>query len=301
MSDENELAEVLDDMHDRARDLIADTCWCAFANILEGGIQVIRDGLGKANGITITCRISTGPWAGSEVAALCGQPLGSGWDVRALKPGSRVLLNFLDGRLDGTVVAVATVPGGAKDPVPESIAAVALTPEQLEREEVHAPPKGVGVRYYMRGAAFVVRLKGTQDGFAGELYIEADDQAASPDGQNGTFIRLVRASDGKFAVKLRDAAGAYVEVHDGTVTCGSPDGLNVTQLSNDGFIVGAKKITLKASEDLTCLGGSGIYLNYPDTAGPPSATNGGVVFGKNLPPGAIAGLADVSKTVFVGA
>lgn len=260
MSEENEIAEVLEDMHDRARDLVADTCWCAFANILEGGIQVIRDGLGKANGITITCRISTGPWAGSEVAALCGQPLGSGWDVRALKPGARVLLNFLDGRLDGTVVAVATVPGGAKDPVPESIAAVALTPEQLEREEVHAPPKGVGVRYYMRGAAFVVRLKGTQEGFAGELYIEADDQAASPDGQNGSFIRIVRGPDGQFAVKFRDAAGASFEAYKGEASIRSPNGENVLRVSDTGGAFVGKRFDVTA--DLIKLDGMTL-VNVP--------------------------------------
>lgn len=281
MSDENEIAEILEDLHDRARDEIADTCWCAFANIVDGGIQVIRDGVGKANAITITCQISTGPWAGAQVAALCGQPLGSGWDTRALKPGARVLLNFLDGKLSGTVVAVATVPGGAKDPVPESIAAVALTPEQLEREEVHAPPKGVGIRWYMRGAAFVVRLKGVAEGFAGELYIEADDQAASPDGKTGSFIRIVRGPDGAFAVKMRDAAGASFECYKGEASVRSPNGENVFRVTDTGGAFVGKRFDVTA--DLIKLDGM-VLMNVP--AGAPIIPTMAALRGVSGPTGA---------------
>jgi hypothetical protein len=207
-------------------------CWSALGRVADDDpTYVFHDG--DSNGATVTCQVLTGPFVGAEVAAMISTPLGAGFESRPLRSGQRVLLHFLDGRLDGHVVAAANVPGGKENPLPEAIAGVAVDEGALQNEHLIAPPKKVNIRYYIRGGAFLVRLKGNKEGFAGEFYVEGDDGDAK--GFHNTFIRLVRdPGTGKLAIKLKLADGTAIELSNGVASMTSPNGKNSIQVSDKG-------------------------------------------------------------------
>lgn len=288
--DYNELAEALEqDPSDGGGRL----CWSALARVVdESPVTVFSDG--DASGINVTCMVVSGPFVGAEVTCMVGGPLGGGLESRPLTKGMRVLVHFLDGTTRGGAVAVASVQGGRENPLPKAAAGVDIAGGKLQDAIVTAPSKRVGIRNYLRGAAYVIRLKGTKPGYKGELYIEADDQANSPDGENGTFIRIVVDDDGCACIKLRDAFGAFVQVYKGKVLAQPPDGESTLQLSNDALDYNGKAFNVTA--DTIKMDGA-IYLNLPPGV-VPSAAAGCAIIAKAG--GAIAGAADISKTVFIG-
>jgi hypothetical protein len=271
----------------------AQPCSAALARVVdESPTHVFHDG--DENGMNVRCMVLTGPFVGAEVVAMVSCPVGGGFESRPLRAGMRVLVQFLDGWVDGLVVVTASVPGGKENPLPKAMAGLAVDEGGLQAAQLVAPPKGVGVRYYVRGAGFVVRLKGTKPDFKGELYIEADDQANSPDGQNGTFIRLVVDQEGNACIKLRDAYGAFVQVYKGKILMQPPNGESTFQLSDDGLDFNGKAFNVTA--DLIKLDGT-VMLNVDPTT-PPVLPNGSAAFAKAG--GSLAGVAEVSKTVFIG-
>lgn len=242
MSDESELAELLaqDPNREAAR-----TCWSALARVVDDDPTFVY-GDGDESGMTVKCMILTGPFAGAEVPAMVSCPLGSGTELNPLRGGNRVLLQFMDGNLDGLIVATASVPGGAENPLPKAMAGIAVTEEGLKTNRLVKPGKRVNLRFYIEGAAFLVRLKGAQEGFAGELYIEADDAKNSPDGKNGTFVRIVRDASGSFGIKARTAEGAYVNLLKDTVSASSPSAESQIIISDEAVDITAKVFRLNA-------------------------------------------------------
>lgn len=269
-------------------------CWSALGRVVDDDPTFVY-GDGDESGMTVTCQVLTGPFQGVEVAAMVASPLGSGVKMSPMLPGTRLLLNFLDGDLDGLIVATASVPGGKETPFPKAAAGMKLDEEGLAEAEIDAPAKGVGKRFYIRGAAFLIRLKGAQDGFAGEFYLEADDAADSESGENGTYIRVVRdPSTGKFAIKLRDATGASFTLVDGAGILASPNQENTIQVDDDGVHVNAKLFEVNAP---TCRLDGSIFLAYPPGV-PPNPSLGGAVVAQVG--GAVAGVAGISTKVFIG-
>lgn len=285
------LAEALEqDPHKDSRE----RCYKALARVVDDEPTYVWQE-GDSNGMTVRALLLTGPFLGCEVVAMISCPLGGGFETRPLRAGQRILIDLLDGRPDGICVATASVPGGRENPLPKAMAGLAVDEGGLQAAQLVAPPKGVGIRHYVRGAGYVIRLKGTKPDFKGELYIEADDQANSPDKQNGTFIRLVVDGEGNACIKLRDAYGAFVQVYKGKVMMQSPSGENTFQLSDDGLDFNGKAFRVTA--DLLKLDGT-ILMNI-DPATPPVAPVGSVIFNKPGD-GSILNVVEFSKTVLIG-
>lgn len=286
MNDAGEMAALLESDPNREAHVL---CWQALGRVIDDDPTFVY-GDGDASGMTVSCMVLTGPFAGAEVAAMVSCPLGSGTKLSPLLAGTRLLLSFLDGTIGGLVVAMASVPGGKENPFPKAVAGVAVSEDGLAEAEIDAPAKGVGKRFYVRNAPFLIRLKGP----GGELYIETDDAADSPSGENGSFIRMVRdPSTGKVAIKLCDASGASVTCVDGAVLCQSPNQENTIQVDNDGIHVTAKLFEVNA--DAVRLDGS-IFLAYPPI--PPTPAVGGAVVAQLGGP--VAGVAGISTKVFIG-
>lgn len=223
-------------------------CWKALARVIdEAPTYVWQEG--DSNGITVACTILTGPFTGAEVTALVSGPLGGGLEVRPLRKGQRILLDLLDGRVDGLIVATAGVPGGKEDPIPSVIAGVPLTSTGLEeqgsaaansadqpRGRLYAPPKGVGDREYYRGAIKVIRLKGKQDSFFSGFVVSGDDGASIEMRWNSL--------EQSYLTEIKDAQGARLSVGGGFASLFSPDGKTSVQVSNDGVYIGGKKVTV---------------------------------------------------------
>jgi hypothetical protein len=214
--------------------------WSAIARVdADDACYVHEESEGQLTGISVECVIVDGPLVGARVNARIASPIG-GWQSTPVKRGDHLLLALTHGSLNGPIIAAGKLPGGLEQPLPKAVAGVATSAETMGKEEIHAPGKGVNVRWYVQGAAFLIRLKGAIDGFAGEFYLEADDQKTSPDGKNGTFFRLVRdAADGVFGLKLRSALGAFLQVKGQAVVIQSPNGLYRIEVNDDGvWLVG---------------------------------------------------------------
>jgi hypothetical protein len=286
-----ELAEAFEhDTNDGAKAL----CWKALARVVDESPTFVWQE-GDSNGITVGCSILTGPFTGCEVRALVACPLGGGLEVRPLRKGQRILLDLLDGRVDGLIVASAGVPGGKEDPIPSVIAGVPLTSSTLEdkgqtaagtadapRSWLRAPPKGIGLRDYLRGGIAVTRLKGKQSDFFSGWVVSADDGAVVQMSWNGLTE--------SYGFQIKDKQGAQLSVNDGIAALISPDGKTRIEVSNDGVLISS---TGKVQQF-----GSPITINHKPTDGIPNPASGGVVVAKAG--GAIVGVASISTSVFVG-
>ena len=238
-------------------------CFSALGRVVDAEkkpLQVLQQG--DANGISVTVQILTGPFAGVEVQALCGFPLGY-TDLRPIPPGTRVLVHFLEGHLDGLIVAAATVPGGKENPLPTATAGIKVDEEGLAANHVVQPPKKVGLRFYMRGGMLIVRLKGKQDDFASAFAIECDD---------GTFVRVVwDSSAGRYAIKMKESSGAFLAIDNGFVALGAPDGATKLEVSDGLIMLAADNIVMTGQKSVS-IDGNAILLGMGVT--PPSPTNG---------------------------
>lgn len=263
-------------------------CWSALARVVDDEPTfVFADG--DANGMTVECMVLTGPFQGATVAAMVSSPLGVGFDVGPIRAGQRLLLHFLDGTLDGEIVAGAVVPGGAANKIPTAVAGVKVDEAGLDQMRVIAPPKGTGIRYYVRGSQFVVRLKGAQKDFVGEFFVEGDDGAAP----NSTAIRMaLDPTSGKLGVKIRDAAGAYVQIGQGAAVLSSANGENKIEVTDEGVSIMGTVVTI-AGDQLTDIHGGAVLLNMP-TGVPPVPGVSSVAQGPGAP------LNTFSATVHVG-
>lgn len=230
-------------------------CWSALARVVDEDPTYVFDD-GDSNGMSVTCMVLTGPFSGAEVQAMVSCPLGGGFESRPLKGGMRVLLHFLEGKADGHIVAVASVPGGRENKLPKAMAGLAVDEGGLQTSQLVAPPKGVDLRFYIRGAAFVVRLKGAQDGYCGEFYLEGDDGDAQ--GFNNTFFRLaLNPTTKKLAIKAKLADGTEMALDDGVASLTS--GENSLQVSKSDvramcktFYVEAATIALNGNVLVNC-------------------------------------------------
>lgn len=269
-------------------------CWKALARVLDEAPTFVWQE-GDSNGITVGCMILTGPFTGCEVRAMVACPLGGGLEVRPLRKGQRILLDLLDGRVDGLIVASAGVPGGKEDPIPKVIAGVPLTSSTLEdkgqtaagtsdapRSWLRSPPKGIGLRDYLRGGIAVTRLKGKQSDFFSGWVVSADDGAVVQMSWNGLTE--------SYGIQIKDKQGAQVSVGDGTAALISPDGKTRIEVSNGKLLI--------SSDGQVQEFGSPITLNHKPTDGIPNPASGGVVVAKAG--GAIAGAASISTSVIVG-
>jgi len=219
----------------------------------------IADDEGVILGVRALVLVRTGPFTGEDIVCNVVQDLRNEAIVLPVV-GSTVFVDIDD---SGVGYILGRIPGGEDNPIPKSAAGVATTLDALSTTQVIEPPKGVGIRNYIRGAPYVIRLKGTQEGYCGELYIETDDQADSPDGKNGSFIRIVRdPTTGKFAIKLRDATGASITILDGIIVLQSPNGENAIRVGDDGIFLSGTDIGISASNTLSLQGG--IYMNATD-------------------------------------
>lgn len=262
-------------------------CFSALARVVDtekDPIHVLQDG--DANGITVTCEILTGPFAGAEVVALCASPLGS-WKWSPIAPGARVLLQLVDGHLDGVVVATHVVPGGKENPIPKAVAGIAVDEKGLAANEVVAPPKRTGLRFYMRAGMFIVRLKGKQDDFASAFAVECDD---------GAFFRCVWNSGvGAYAFKVKDAKGAWLSIVDGAVQAATPNGKNGFILSDEGATFNVDIFRVAASSAIVL---DGLILeNMPGDAPLTTPTNA-AIYGPGGTAGACTGVPSVKH--FIG-
>jgi hypothetical protein len=236
-------------------------CWHALARVIDDDPTFVLQE-GEKNGMSVTCMVQTGPFEGVEVAALVSCPLGGGFESRPLRGGMRVVLLFLDGTLNGGCVAVASVPGGAENALPKAMAGLGIDEGGLDNSQLVAPPKGVNLRFYIRGAAFVVRLKGAQEGYAGEFYLEGDDGDAQ--GLNNTFFRLVlNPNTKKLAIKARLSDGTEIALDDGVASMTS--GTTSIQVSKDDAKILAKTFYVEAGT--IALNGL-IFANVPPGAPP---------------------------------
>jgi hypothetical protein len=261
------------------------------ASIIPGSASVTKSDDGATViGFTIGVLVLSGEFANTTTTAIISAPIGS--EVPNMPAeGTTLLVAFTEGVVDRGCYVIGQIPGGVR-PIPTASAGIAVDEGALATTQVRQPPKGVGVREYVRGAPFVIRLKGALEGYAGELYIEADDADQSTDG-NGTFIRLTRIPDamsavdavsglspvaGKMAIKLRTAQGASIEAVNDHVTLRSGDGLNSISVSNQGILINGKRVGL-VSDEATTLDGGAILVGYAKFPIPPNPVTDGVVRG----------------------
>jgi hypothetical protein len=288
------ISELLEAIHTDPSGGAARECWSALARVVdEEPTYVFHDG--DENGMNVRCMVLTGPFVGAEVVAMVSCPLGGGFETRPMSKGQRVLLHFLEGRVDGHIVAVASVPGGAENPIPKSIAGVPLTSEgvtdqgQAEanradqpRAWMRAPPKGVGLRDYLRGAISVTRLKGMLASFFSGWVVAGDDGATIQMSWND-FLKA-------YAIQLKDALGAQLSIGGGVVALISPDGKTRIEVRNGAI--------LAISDGKTEVLGSPLNLNFSLADGIPTPATGGAVVAKAGGP--IVGAVAVSKNTFIG-
>jgi len=224
------------------------------------------DADGNVVGWTVECLIRQGPpgFESMHVIATLTCPVGEEVPNMPLVGQTLMICSVQGDPKDWYVMGA--LPGGINRAIPRNAAGVDMSGAGLAKTQVNMPPKGVGIRYYVRGAAFVIKLKGTLANYKGELFIEADDAADSPDGKTGTFIRIVRdPTTGKMAVKIRDATGASVTCVDGAVLMKSPDQKNSIQLSDEGISVLGTAVTIQG-EKMVKIDGSFVPINVPDAA-----------------------------------
>lgn len=263
-------------------------CYSAIARVIDDDpMQVLQEG--EANGLSVACMILDGPFAGSTVTALAASPLGSGFNSSPVTAGDRVVLLMPSGTTDGLVIAIASLLGGKEKPIPAAVAGVPVDEGGLQDTEVHQPEKGVGIRYNIRGAPFCIRLRGAQSNYVGEFYLEGDDGAPP----NNTALRMVwDPSSEKLGIKLRDAAGAFIQVGQGGVVISSPNGENKIEVSDDGVSIMGTLISA-VGDQVTDIRGGLVKLNMPDGVPPVPATTGAAI--------GTAGPANVtSSTVHIG-
>lgn len=224
------------------------------------------DESGNVVGWTVECLIRQGPPGFPEMHVIATLSCPVGEEIPNLPQlGQTLLICSVQGDPNDWYV-IGALPGGINRKIPRNAAGVDMSGNGLAKTQVNMPPKGVGIRYYVRGAAFVIKLKGVQDNYKGELFIEADDAADSPDGKTGTFIRIVRdLTTGKMAVKMRDATGASVTCVDGAVLMKSPDQKNSIQLSDEGISILGAAVTIQG-EKMVKIDGSFVPINVPDAA-----------------------------------
>jgi hypothetical protein len=268
MSDESDLDDILN--HREARDDSASAPLLpAFGRVAKDPLYVLNEG--EANGITLECMVTSGPATGTTVQALAMGPLGAGFRSQPIIEGMRVLLCFMDGRVDGCVVAIGSVPGGYENPIPKAIAGVKVSENGLQQTEVHAPPKGVGVREYIRGGQYVIRLKGdgkatNPDGtpFVAEFFVEGDD---GPPGSNTSIAMAWDPNGASLGVKIRHSSGAFAQVAQGAVTLQSANGENRIEVTDDGVTIMGTVVTL-AADKLCDIHGGNVLLNMPPLTPP---------------------------------
>lgn len=261
------------------------------ASIIPGSVTVLKSDDGTmVIGFTVGVLVLAGEFANNETTAIITAPLGS--EVPNLPvEGTTLLVAFTEGVVDKGCYVIGQIPGGQRA-IPVKSAGISVSEEGLATSQVRQPPKGVGIREYVRGAPYLIRLKGAQPNFRGEFYVEADDADQSPDGQAGT--RMCIAMDPttqRFAAKIREATGASVTCVDGAVILSSPNGENSIQISDDGIFICATAFTVQANalvkidgatvmlnvsvaESLTCVPGSPLAAIHgvSGAAGVPSST-----------------------------
>jgi hypothetical protein len=233
-------------------------------------------------GLAVTCTIVDGPFLGAEVAAKLMAPLGQEAPTPP-RPGQIVMLQLPHGHPDGGCYCAHVVPGGASTPMKGAVAGVDMTdPEKAGAYQVTAPPKGVGVIDYLRGAPRAVRLKGKSDGFHAEFYVDADD---------GTYIRLIwNPATQSYGVKVSDHKGGFFQQCNGEFSAQSPNGENGLYLTDEGLKIIASRVEIRTEKDVV-VEGSNIMLNQGDV--PPTPVSGVAI--------TVAGPVNVtSQTVFVG-
>jgi len=231
-------------------------------------VSVITDDAGNVVGFSVEVLVLTGAFANMRIVAALTAPVGS--ELPDLpQPGTTLLVAFTNHTPDTGAYIVGQVPGGTRA-IPKATAGIAVSDDGLGKVQVRMPPKGVGVRHYVRGAPYVIRLKGAQEGYAGELYIEADDQADSPDGNNGTFIRIMRdPTTSKFAFKARDATGASFTLLNGIAVMSSPDNSHQIRVGNDGIFISGKNVVINGESYIRVDGLT--LINMPPVAVPTPA------------------------------
>lgn len=238
----------------------------AIARIDDGedgadAVSVLTNDAGDVIGFTAEVLVLTGAFANMRIVAAITAPIGS--EVPDLpQPGTSVMVAFTSHEPSTGAYIIGQIPGGTRV-IPKATAGIAVSDDGLANTQVRMPPKGVGVRHYVRGAPYLIRLKGAQPDFRGEFYVEADDADKSPDGQAGTRICIAMdPSTGLFAAKMREASGASITCVDGAVLISSPNGQNSIQISDDGIFVCATYFTIQANS-LVKIDGATIALNVP--------------------------------------
>ncbi len=243
--------DVEDHLRRDPTDGASEPVWSALARVVDDApTYVLQDG--DANGMSVTCRILSGKYAGVEVAAMVGSTLGGGFESRPIIKGMRVLLQFPEGTLTGLCVATNSVEGGRENPIPRSVAGVKVDADGLEKSRLYAPPKGKGDREYYRGGIKVFRLKGKQSDFFSGLVIECDD---------GAYFRVQwNAIASAYAIKFADAKGASFTVDDGFAVMRSPDGETSIEVSNGQILMNSAVIQTNASKSVN-IDGNCVCLN----------------------------------------
>jgi len=281
----DELEDALSEMAQEAS-RAGEKCYAAIARVVDSAEQPVYVwSNGAANGMSVTVQIQNGPFAGAKVAAMIASPLGAGFESSPLVGGQRVLVHFLDGTLDGIIVATHTLNGGKENPLPAAVAGIQLTSDGIAQARIHAPPKGVGVREYIRGGQYVIRLKGdgtatNPDGtpFVAEFFVEGDDGAPP----NNTAIAMAWDPNGNsLGVKIRHSSGAFLQVAQGAVTLQSANGENRIEVTDDGVTIMGTVITL-AADKLCDIHGGNILLNMPPLT-PPVIGVSSVALGPGAP------------------
>jgi len=187
---------------------------------------------GKVVGWTVECLIRQGPPGFPEMHVIATLTCPVGEEIPNLPQlGQTLLICSVQGDPNDWYV-IGALPGGINRKIPRNAAGVDMSGNGLAKTQVNMPPKGVGVRYYIRGGAFVIKLKGVSKDYKGELFIEADDAEGSG---SGTRFRIARhPSTGKMAASVACNKGASFMVSDGIASITSPNQENVLQVSNEG-------------------------------------------------------------------
>ena len=266
---------------------------------------------GTLVGFTVQCLIVDGPagYPNQNVTVKLTCPIGDELPKQPA-PNQTLIIGLIDEDNDGqNWVVLGLLPGGAARPIPKAAVGLDVTTGGLKSAQVNAPPKGTAVRHYVRGADFTIRLKGAQENFAGEFYLEADDQGNSPDGQNGSFIRLYRVPDmlaaadptlkDKFCLKLSDATGASIQILNGRILASSPNGQNFIDISDDGIIFKGKMLS-SIADNANTLDGNVVAIGFGPLGIPPLQGVHNALCGAMAP---MAGTLpqNLSTRVFIGA
>lgn len=215
---------------------------------------------GKVVGWTVECLIRQGPPGFPEMHVIATLSCPVGEEIPNLPQlGQTLLICSVQGDPNDWYV-IGALPGGINRKIPRNAAGVDMSGNGLAKTQVNMPPKGVGIRYYVRGAAFVIKLKGVSKDYKGELFIEADDAAESIDG-NPTFIRMIRMPDsmadaepdvaGKMAIKIRTAQGAAFEMVNDKVVQRSGDGKNSLEVGNGGIKINGLLLQMSAQQTIS--------------------------------------------------